>query len=493
MSLILEVDHLLGVSFAAESPASSVPDWPPQPDRIFSALVAAWAARGGHANERRALEWLEGLTPPQVAASGGFPRTAATVFVPPNDPQTGRVGDRTVMPALRRRQPRRFPAFRPHDSVVRLVWHDADASEETLTALNALATHTSYVGHSSSLTRCRFSIGSGPEQTAQARRRIYSGRVAELERLFASGQRPSPGADMSALLPGDAKLETSTFAARWLVLEHIGGDMPDLRAAALVAKALRYSLMSGYKRTVGDTAIPSIVSGHEKDGSPVLDPHLAIAPLAFLGSQHADGRVYGFALVPPGDGELLDNSEFQSAIRAVAAWNEKEGRRELHVTGEGLDLLFSLSSERALHSLDPAPYIAAARTWATCTPIVLDRHLKATSNAGRDREIGGLIGKACRNIGLPQPACTMPAGRTSDGEEFAIAPNKHSAVRGVPSAYPSGRSPRWMGWRLPKTLQSRQLTHAVLQFEEPVRGPLILGAGRFVGLGLCRALDPQED
>jgi CRISPR-associated protein Csb2 len=65
-------------------------------------------------------------------------------------------------------------------------------------------------------------------------------------------------------------------------------------------------------------------------------------------------------------------------------------------------------------------------------------------------------------------------------------------VTGAPSAYPSGHAPRWTGWRLPKSLATRQLTHALLQFNEPVRGPVILGAGRFGGLGLCRALDQER-
>jgi CRISPR-associated protein Csb2 len=45
---------------------------------------------------------------------------------------------------------------------------------------------------------------------------------------------------------------------------------------------------------------------------------------------------------------------------------------------------------------------------------------------------------------------------------------------------------------LPESLASRQLTHAVLQFPEPVRGPVLLGVGRFAGLGLCRAHDPEK-
>ena len=52
MTLVLEIEHLLGVAFAARNQASDVPDWPPQPDRVFSALVASWGARGERIDER---------------------------------------------------------------------------------------------------------------------------------------------------------------------------------------------------------------------------------------------------------------------------------------------------------------------------------------------------------------------------------------------------------------------------------------------------------
>jgi CRISPR-associated protein Csb2 len=476
MSIVLEIEHLLGVSFAAQSPASSAPDWPPQPDRVFSALVSAWGARGEQAGERKALEWLEAQEPPEVAASAGFARTPATVFVPPNDPQTGRVGNATVMPALRKRQPRRFPAYRPDDPVVRLVWREATADGETVAALNALAADTPCVGHSSSLTRCRFHTGEAPLDTAVPRRRIYPRRLAELEQAFRSGRRPNPGAAVRAAEAAGAEPARSVFADRWLVREHVDGDMPDIRAAALVARELRRVLMSGYKGDGREAEIPAVVSGHAADGAPLGEPHLAIVPMAYVGSEYADGHVYGFALAPPEGCGLLSDAAFQSAIRAVADWNNDEGRRELKVHG-GFDLVFTPSGESALHSLDPRPYTATARTWATCTPIVLDRHLKAKDNAEREAEIARLVRQACTNMGLPAP------------REKRIATAKHSALRGAPAAYPSGSMPRWMRWRLPDSLASRQLTHATIQFDKAVRGPVILGAGRFAGLGLCRALD----
>ena len=478
MPLVLEIEHLAGVAFAAQSPASAVPDWPPQPDRVFSALVAAWGARGERAEEGKALKWLEEQEPPQIAASGGFARSPATVFVPPNDPQTGRVGNPTVLPALRKRQPRRFPAYRPDDPVVRLIWRNVEAEGETLAALNALAADTPYIGHSSSLTRCRFYTDVSPPEGARPRRRVYQGRLTELERTYRAGRRPSPGETVRSSLPGAAQATRSVFADRWLVLEHVGGEMPDLRAAALVAKALRNALMSGYRRNGQEATIPARVSGHAPDGKPTAEPHLAIAPLAFLGAEHADGHVMGFALIPPGDGELLDDQDFQRAVRAVTQWKEKDGWRELELKCDGFNLCLTPSGEGARRSLDPRPYVAVSRTWATCTPIVLDRHLKAKGNAEREAEIVGLVRQACVNIGLPEPE--------------RVAAGKHAAIRGVPPAYPSGRAPRWMRWRLPENLASRQLTHAVLQFAEPVRGPVILGAGRFAGLGLCRALDRER-
>ena len=63
MSLVLEIECLTGVYRATQGPASEQPDWPPQPDRVFSALVSAWATRGERRDERAALEWLEAAEP----------------------------------------------------------------------------------------------------------------------------------------------------------------------------------------------------------------------------------------------------------------------------------------------------------------------------------------------------------------------------------------------------------------------------------------------
>ena len=486
MTLVLEIEHLLGISFASRDRASEAPDWPPQPDRVFSALVAAWAARGQPSEERRALEWLERQSGPEVVAGGGQSRTAPIVFVPPNDVESGRVGNEAVMPALRRRQARRFPAFRPHDPVVSLVWRDAVPDGSTFAALNALANDTAYVGHSASFTRCRFHNGPAPATGVTARRRVYRGRLAELERDFHAEpvRRSSPGAPVRGATDRRQEPPSSVFSDRWLVLEHIdgGGEMPDIRAAAMVARDLRNALMSGYREIGLAEGIPPTISGHSLDGQPSSEPHLAIAPLAFVGGTHASGAVFGFALIPPRGNDLIADPAFQRAIRAIMPLNkasDEATERRPRLVLARLGLVFEPGSVSGRRSLDPAPYVGEARIWASCTPIVLDRHLKARGNEAREEEIEGAIRQACVNIGLPPP------------QPKRIAAGKHSAIKGAPSAYPSAGAPRWTRWRLPESVASRQLTHAVIEFPIPVRGPMLLGAGRFVGLGLCRPLDPQ--
>jgi CRISPR-associated protein Csb2 len=486
MSLTLEIEHLTGVAYAARGIEGAEPDWPPQPDRVFSALVAAWAARGQRPEERRALTWLEELPAPRIAASEAYDRPAPVSFVPPNDPSTGRKGNANVFPVRRTRAPRRFPAALPHDSTCHLVWPEAEPEPEVLASLNALARDTAYIGHSASLTRCLFrTTAETPHALQGPARRVYKGRLDELVRAYERKVRPSPGHRVAPAPERSAEPARGPFSPRWLVLEFIDRTaepedfgppehVPDLRAAALLGKALIKAVMSGYG-AIG-AAIPREVSGHEPDGSPTSAPHLAAVPLAFLGHPHADGRLFGLALVPAaGEPSLLDDPFFQQAVKAVADFDAKWGRRFLTLTVGGLAIDCAIETLSDRDSLRPVLYTGAGRVWATATPMVLDRHLKATSLADRQAEKEALIREACARANLPDPV--------------RVVAHKHAAHPGAPSAEPSGRAPAWTGWRLPEALQSRPLSHAVIRFAEPVAGPILLGAGRFCGLGLFRPLD----
>lgn len=516
--LVLEIEYLSGTCFATKGLDSEMPDWPPQPDRIYSALIASWAAHGEPRKgpEKDALRWLECLAPPLVIASAAEPRTGRTAYVPPNDYETpsGELAKKkwyrdylsegiappekggyeklwlqawNVLPEQRKRtglKERTFPAARPHDPLVRLVWPDADPNQQTLTALAALAHDTAYVGHSTSLTRCRFVLEPTMDlsRAMSPQRWVYPGRFDELQREFEAGRRPQPGARVTPSRDSPPA-RAGVFDERWLLLEHVVGDMPDIRASALVSKAIRTALLSGYGRRGQGDRVPEIVSGHASSGVPSQRPHLAIVPLPFAGFPYADGHVLGFALVPPHDSGLLDDETFLAVLRELTPLDEELNRRVITVTtrtGTSSDRAFSVGLAPVLEpprrSLDPALYTRKARCFASVTPIVLDRYLKERGEA-RQEEMAAQIAAACRHIGLPEPS--------------EVVADKHSAIEGAPSAYPSGKAPSWTRWRLPASFGSRQLTHAVVRFAEPVSGPVLLGAGRFAGLGLCRPLDEE--
>ena len=146
MGLVLEIEFLTGVCRAAREPGDDAPDWPPQPDRVFSALVSAWAAGGERPEEREALEWLEAQPPPAVHASGHTARTTPDVFVPPNDPSASRAPKTymNVMPSSRARRPRRFPIARPDRPLMAMAW----STEPELALFDALSAVTRRVATS---------------------------------------------------------------------------------------------------------------------------------------------------------------------------------------------------------------------------------------------------------------------------------------------------------------------------------------------------------
>jgi CRISPR-associated protein Csb2 len=459
--LAVEVEYLTGI-VRASNDRGDMPDWPPQPDRLFSALVATWAARGQQPQERLALEWLERADPPLIAASSAAWRTTPKVFVPPNDDIGTSI---TILPERRRRQERRFPACVPSDPVVRWIWH-TEPSDAVMDALAALARDTPYLGHSASLVRCTVLRVATHDDAIAARRVVYPGRLVELERRHENGQRPAPGASLTAPVPASPAPAASVFGTEWIVFAHAGGWRPDALGAALLGKTMLKAVQAGY----APLAAPGWVSGHEADGRPLATPHLVALPLLDAGWQWSQGRLMGMALAMPraleGDAETEECGLFQALSHINTQGADRleialrlPGGREWRLRREAMPEAISLRPDR---------YAASARVWASVTPIALDRHPKA------EGDVEAIMATACERIGLPRP--------------LRVLASKHAAIRGSPSARPGAGAPHWTGWHLPPPLTGRRLSHAVIEFAEPVSGPLILGAGRFVGLGLCLPL-----
>jgi CRISPR-associated protein Csb2 len=110
--------------------------------------------------------------------------------------------------------------------------------------------------------------------------------------------------------------------------------------------------------------------------------------------------------------------------------------------------------------------------------VVLDRHPKHDQRTERVQwreEVVASIAKSCELQGLPVPDL--------------IDLDKTSWHRGAPRSRPG---PDGMPW-LPSKEGSvhRQQVHVLIQFPCEVQGPLLLGAGRFRGYGLCKPLGPK--
>ncbi len=494
--LVLEVEYLRGVAVATNTWDRAAPEWPPHPDRVFSALVDAWAARGKAEDEADALRWLADQGAPVVHAVAEAPaRDPAPHYVPPNDmrvrgragspPPTGKSLDRAlaVLPMLRRnRQPRRFPAVVPDDPRVLFAWPGAGAAPERRAALARLAADVVSVGHSSSLVRAEVG-GTLPDDAPPAWQPRAGGgrylRVPEPGRLDSLEQgwqdqtpdgppfRP-PTAPVTAYAPpaegeGDVT-PASVFGADWWVFQDAGGsEPPALAAFPRVARVLRKALMA----KAPDPPPPEL-SGHDTDGKPAADPHLTFLPLADVGWTWSRGRLMGVALALPRAVESERAHPARRAlVQALANLMDDQGTFPLKLGGLGVWRLQRAGARPDRASLRAHRYTARARRWATVTPMLLDRHPKNKPG----QTLGDTVARACENIGLPAP--------------LHVAADRQAPVRGGPAGFDMDLADITPDKRRP-------LRHAVITFAAPVTGPVVLGAGRFRGLGLCLPADGTE-
>jgi CRISPR-associated protein Csb2 len=162
-------------------------------------------------------------------------------------------------------------------------------------------------------------------------------------------------------------------------------------------------------------------------------------------------------------------------MRLIADWEKDrcvDDQETMELAGEGLPPLRMRRIEvSAPHSLRSATWSGPSNRYVTATPIALDRHpgnLRSNLNATAHKaavEAQQCIADACERIGLPRPISV----EISQAPMLSGAQPAH-AFRPWPNR--PGRTPRVR-------------IHADIRFAEPVEGPVILGAGRFFGLGLC--------
>ncbi len=400
-----------------------------------------------------------------------------------------------LFPDHRGKQERFFPSVTPDEPRATYIWENSPPPPAR-ESLDRLLQRVTRLGHSSSLVSCRVVAGApspnwtpvkgslGTEEGIDVLRTTGSGQLAELERRYNRHEgikpRSLPFVSVRYKTQSEAPspdTQTPNTAAEWIVFEfaHKSRSAPSSRSmpstrAVEVAEALRATIFHH-----ADDPIPEGLSGHRPDGTPSERPHAAFLPLPYVGYEHSDGRLLGIALSRPKD---LDDRSTQALYRAIGKWEaarNQENPLRLTFGAKGVIELKRLTASSTAVTLRKSVWSRASRKWASATPIALPKHPgplgRGTASArSRAWELAEkAVVSSCRHVGLPAPLSV-----------------ELSLTGFIPGARPALKFPPFRQGRDNK--QARRLMHAMLTFENPVEGPLLLGAGRFVGLGLMRPM-----
>lgn len=528
--LAFGIHYLTGFVAASEPDSHERPEWPPHPGRVFMALAAAHFETGADPSEREALEWLERLEgPPRIHAGEASARALVTHFVPVNDrgiwtkdpskPKQKPPPPLQSAPGIMRvRNERTFARAWLDDEVVYMSWPEAEPPDAARAALGPLCGKVTRIGHSASIVHMWLA---SPDEIkdpswvpdvdrAEIHLRVAGpGTLGYLERCFNRKEVERWG-DLMVMASDEADKKAQRAAKGKLKKEHPEGRpvrrRPELRifegyarphpsAETATAPGTVFSphfIVRAIERESGpyreldllcapqlvhrwrdailtqsndlSDAIRRLLSGHDHQGAPLEDAHLAFVPLAFVGHPHADGHLLGMGIVLP-DG--LQPEDRRHALRAVARVDRLLLGRlgTWRISGvEATEPPWNLRSD--VWTAHPG----GATHWSTVTPVAFDRHPKEKNRSAYQGEIAAMIAQAAVRVGLPEPRDVIVT---------AV-----SAHLGVPPAHAFPRLQRKDG-------SQRRQAHAILVFGERVRGPILLGAGRYRGYGVCRPLHDE--
>lgn len=469
MDLVITVELLTGSYEAAEADDRERAEWPPHPARLVCALRAA--ARGEQ--DRAALCWLAAQPPPLVLAAAQVGSSRREAYVVTNALEAK--GKSQTHPGRVNRLRVRTRAL-PAVPSVAMIWMGPVEPGHVQT-LDAVARRIPYLGRSTGIALVAASaraedspVQAGPDRTVfepcdlldgEVSLRVpYPGFVEELEAQFDAGRPSWEVARYRAYRrrrphAADAGAEASTQAAAGrdglvpsvytdVLVFQFSGLRPQARLAVRLTEALRSAVLGP---TRGQA--PPALHGHGAPGR----PHVAFLALPDVGHRHADGHLLGLAVAVP----ELPEPERVAVLRAVLGLRNPNlmGVVQLPVPRLGtVELLYQPGLVRPWGA-SPQRWRRGSRGWASATPVVLDRHPK------RPEQVVDEVRRCLRTVGLPEPV------------EVVV-----STEPLLPGAA------RLRQADLPRQAQGRLFRHVAVTFERQVSGPVLVGAGRYLGVGL---------
>ena len=459
--------------------------WPPSPGRLFQALVAG-AARGAtlQAEDRRALEWLEELDPPRIAAPAARRGQAVRRFVPNNDLDSvggdpARIGEIRVGKQWR-------PCFFDQETPVLFVWRFESGAAKAA-RICSIATRL-------------YQLGRGID-IAWASGRVLDEQEAEAALASHPGALRTPGGPGMTATPHPGTLASlaqrfrrnreklATVGAgrksRQLFTQppkasfaHTGYDAParrlhfELRTSergfAPQALATAAPLLTGLRDAAAQRlqeAVPGNAPLFEKliigrgAGPRDLAQRVRLFPIPSIGTEHTDPSIRRIMVEVPAECPIrLDDLAW--AFAGLQACDPQ--------TGESWNgHLVSTEDDRMAQR-----FARPAREFRSITPVALSgasrRRLEAADTKSADersreeRVAAGSVVQALRHAGIRARPTDIRVQRE---------PFQRRGVRAELFA---------AGSRFSKHV----LWHLQLRLSEMVPGPMVIGDGRFCGLGL---------
>lgn len=497
-------------------------DWPPSPARLFQALVAAVAKPTLDDASREAMAWLEDLDAPIIAAPAAIQGQPHFKLFMPNNDLDAKGGDirrvAEIRSATKHIRPRLFDASMPLLYVWRFEGDDAHAKKiigiadglyqlgrgvdmawavgevlDEAAAVERLENYPGGVYHPDRPAQSNDGIKLDCPQNGSLNslierhkagavrfRHVKEGRTARTE--FANAPRPrfrsvaynSPSTRLLLDLRRTAA-PNSPFAP-W-PLKRIAELVKVIRdgTADRLADAL-----PGKKEVVERV----FIGRDAKDADKVL--RLRIVPLPSIGFEYADRGIRRVLVdIPPNCPiPAKDIAWAFSGLEVVAMdVNEETGEIlsdpvELVRADDGAMLRHYGTGENAISS----------RLWRSVTPLALPYASRRRIDPPRRRELTMDVAKqASERLTEQQRACHSVA------QALRHSGLRHSIVGMRVQREPfEAKGQRAETFAEGTRFSKHQLWHVELAFAETVSGPLVLGNGRYAGLGLMAPVRQVE-
>ena len=460
-------------------------EWPPDPARLFQALVHGGHVGAGSASwteaHNAALEWLSALPPPEIEYRPTQAGRAFSIFVPNNSLDRTKQSTKTT-----KRVAPRLLANRIGDGpdlVYRWDTSDSDEVRAHLLALDQLAARLLALGWGIDIAAAVARLDQRPRRRGyetfaptkrggRSLRTLAPGLLAHLrERHEESRRRITPEGVNPYTRPTDFRLAryhrvSEGSSRRWygFKLQRLDGESFSLpwREVPKAAAWLRHMAGEAMREEYGPEDqgwIDSYVLGHTAEHE--MGVRLSYIPLPSIGHPYSDGGVRRALIVEPPevggrDAETLDLLRIKAPGRRLTRAGDRRPEAVMTSLAVGDGVL-----QRYVRTARPAC------SWRTATPVILHGH-----NAGRKglsvRKTEKLLFQALAAAGYPAEAVRRLS--------FQMAPYWPGCA-----AAAAIMTPRHLN-RWPRL-------HVAIDFSQPIEGPLAIGLGRHCGIGLFAAAD----